>query len=273
MKDAPPRRPGSPPAGGVVRDLEQLRALRSPLRQEILDKIEALGPCSTAELAHALGRPADGLYYHLRALLAVGLLEPAGDRGAGRRREALYRTRAAGEGLWLAYDPDDPANAAAVTAAVGGMLRLTERTFAAAFRPEAVCAGPRRNLWAARTEGWLSGDDLVELNVLLRRLRELFDRPRAEGRHLHAFTFVVAPMVVLDVRRRGRNGGGGAAPAGGRNEPSDPGAAGWEREPTATAAGPSLTPAAPPPSAPLTPPAAAPPPRRGTRGSARRRGR
>ena len=240
-QEAATRRP--PPPAGVIRDVEQIRALRSPLRQEMLDKARALGAWSIADLAHALGRPADGLYYHVRALLAAGLLEPAGERGEGRRREALFRTPAPGDGLWLSYDPADEDNVAAVTAAVGGMLRLTERTFAAAYQPGAVTAGPRRNLWAARTEGWLSPDEVEQVNRLLHRLRAMFDRPRAEGRELHALTFVIAPRAVGQRRQRR----------------------------TAPAA--AATPAAPPPPAPPAPAGAARPPRRGTRASARRRGR
>jgi DNA-binding transcriptional ArsR family regulator len=192
---------GAGTGAAVIRDPEQIRALRSPLRQEILDKAQALGPCSIGDLARALGRPADGLYYHLRALLAVGLLRPAGQRGEGRRREALYETPAPEGGLWLAYEPADPANAAAITAAVGGMLRLTERSFAAGFRPDSTCAGPCRNLWAARSEGWLSADDLREVNALLHRLREVLARGPAEGRRLHALTFVLTPVETAGSRR------------------------------------------------------------------------
>jgi DNA-binding transcriptional ArsR family regulator len=187
--------------GSAVRDVAQIRALRSPLRQEILDKAQALGPCSIADLARALGRPADGLYYHLRALLAAGLLRAAGERGEGRRREALFATAAEGDGLWLAYDPEDPANAEAVSGAVGGMLRLTQRTFTAAFEPGTVVAGPARELWAARLEGWLTPDEVAEVNALLQGLRAAVGRPRAEGRRLFALTCVLAPMAASEPRR------------------------------------------------------------------------
>lgn len=187
---------------GMIRDVEQIRALRSPVRQAILDTAQALGTCSAADLARELGRPADGLYYHLRALTSVGLLVEAGSRGDGRRQEGLYATASPREGLWLVYDPADLRNAGAVTAAVGGMLRLTDRSFAAAFRPDATVTGPRRNLWAARVEGWLSPTDLEEVNALLQRLRVAFARPRAEGRELHALTFALVPMAPGSARRR-----------------------------------------------------------------------
>jgi hypothetical protein len=195
---ARPRRPRR----GLIRDGAQIRALRSPVRQEILDVAQALGPSSVADLARELGRPADGLYYHVRALLGVGLLVAAGERGEGRSREALYATPAPREGLRLLYDPTDEDNAAAVTAAVAGMLRLTERNFAEAFRPGvATCHGVRRNLWAARNTGWLSETDLEEVNALVERLRVVLARPRREGTRLHALTFVIAPVAPSNRRR------------------------------------------------------------------------
>jgi hypothetical protein len=197
--------PRSPqrPRRGRIRDPRQIRALASAVRQEIVDTAQALGPCSVADLARELGRPADALYYHVRALVRVRLLEAAGERGSGRERQALYVTASPQRGLELVYDPADPENAAAVTRVVGGMLRATQRAFAAAYRPgAAVTAGPRRNLWAARAEGWLAERDLEEVNRLLERLRAIVDRPREAGepataRRLHALTFVLAPLAKV----------------------------------------------------------------------------
>jgi DNA-binding transcriptional ArsR family regulator len=203
-----PAAPFEPPRRGKIRDPRQIRALASAVRQEIVDTAQALGPCAVADLARELGRAPDALYYHVRALLRVGLLVEAGARGAGRRREALYATPSPGRGMALVYDLDDPENAAAVTAVVAGMLRATGRNFAAAYRAgrerrpgAAVVSGRRRNLWAARVEGWLDEEDLGEVNELLDRLRRLFERPRGAGaagrsRRLHAFTFVIAPLTA-----------------------------------------------------------------------------
>ena len=57
-----------------IAEPRQIRALASSTRQDIVDTIAAIGPCSVAELARALGRSADGLYYHIRVLTRVGLL-------------------------------------------------------------------------------------------------------------------------------------------------------------------------------------------------------
>lgn len=187
-----------------IRRPEQIRALRSPVRQEIVDTVQSLGTCSVADVARELGRHADGLYYHVRTLVHVGLLLPAGERREGGRREALYSTRSPDHTMRLHYDPDDPANAAAVLGAVASMLRTTERDFARAFGPEAETEGPQRNLWAGRVRSWLSDEDLVAVNRLLGELEAILGRTKTPGRdRLHAFTFVLAPIPAQPVRREG----------------------------------------------------------------------
>jgi len=188
----------------VIRRPEQIRALRSPVRQEIVDTVQSLGACSVADIARELGRHADGLYYHVRALVKVDLLRPAGTRADGGRPEALYSTRSPDHPMKLRYDPDDAANAEAVLGAVGSMLRMTERDFARAFGPDASTDGPGRNLWAARAKAWLSDDDLLEVNRLLGELQAIFERVKEPGRdRLHTFTFVIAPVPARSVRREG----------------------------------------------------------------------
>lgn len=187
-----------------IRRPEQIRALRSPVRQEIVDTVQSLGTCSVADVARELGRHADGLYYHFRSLVRVDLLRPAGERRGEGRREALYSTRSPDHTMRLHYDPDDPENAAAVLGVIAGMLRMTERDFARAFGPEAETEGPERNLWAGRVRAWLSDRDLVEVNRLLGELHAIFERSKAPDRdRLHAFTFVIAPIAAQPVRREG----------------------------------------------------------------------
>jgi|ERR1017187_7652657 predicted transcriptional regulator len=58
----------------VVRNEKQLAALASSARPEIVDVLSQMGTVSVAELASALGRPADSLYYHLKVLKEIGLV-------------------------------------------------------------------------------------------------------------------------------------------------------------------------------------------------------
>jgi DNA-binding transcriptional ArsR family regulator len=68
----------------------QLKALASPVRQEVVDLLARTGPVPATELARLTGRPTDGLYYHLRRLQRAGLIAEAGTRLRGGRDEALF---------------------------------------------------------------------------------------------------------------------------------------------------------------------------------------
>lgn len=193
----------APDAPYIVRRPAQVAALASPVRQEIVDAMCAIGPCSVAELAALLGRPADALYYHVRALLRVGLLIDRGTRPAGRRAEAVYDVPA--RRMRLRYEP---ANRRAIARAVASMLRVAERDFRAALRSsDARLSGDLRDVWAGRVRGWLTDEQVEEANRLLTRLLELVrgcERP--QGARLHAFAFVLAPTPPARRARRARNG-------------------------------------------------------------------
>jgi DNA-binding transcriptional ArsR family regulator len=178
----------------------QIRLLSSAVRQEIVDTIAALGgEASIAALAEELGRPADGLYYHLRKLAAGGLVDEVADGD-----ELRYRLAGAGSApLRLAYDLGPGGNGAELAGFARSLLQIAERDFAQALaRPGTVTEGPRRALWASRNKGWLSDRDLVEVNALLERLSELTSQPRAAGRdQLASCAFVLAPVSARPKRR------------------------------------------------------------------------
>lgn len=188
----------------AVRDPAQVRLLSSPVRQEMVDTLAALGgEAGVADLAEQLGRPADGLYYHLRALVAGGLVEELSGGGAERR------FRLAGEGgapLRLVYDLGAEGNAAELRAFVSGLLQIAGRDFDNALEGgDAIVVGTGRELWASRNKGWLSPADVAEINALLARLGELTSQPKAIGRdRLASLAFVLAPLDVRPKRRMSR---------------------------------------------------------------------
>ena len=73
-----------------MRRLDELRALRSPLRQDIVLVLESVGPSSVAEIAERLGRSTHSLYYHVRQLERAGLVRTHEVRSTGRRDETVY---------------------------------------------------------------------------------------------------------------------------------------------------------------------------------------
>ncbi len=181
---------------------DQIRVLSSAVRQEIVDTLAALGgEAVVGELAEQLGRPADGLYYHLRLLARHGLVEEVGGRAQKERRYRL-----AGEGdapLRLAYRSGADGNLAALNGFAQSLLQVAARDFEQALAEgEAALDGPRRELWTARNKGWVSSGDLEEINRLIERINALVSQPSApDRRRLLTFSFVLAPVNPRPKRR------------------------------------------------------------------------
>jgi len=193
----------------LIDRVAQLRALVSPVRQELVDMLQALGTASIADLAERMGRPADGLYYHVRALVAAGLVQQAGTRSRGGREEAVYCTLAPEEGMRLRYPTEGGSARETLQRLVASMVRTAGREFKDALaRPETVASGPRRELWAARSKGWLSTAELAHANRLLVQLVDLLSHgPTGARDRLLNLTFVLAPGTVQTARRGRRKGG------------------------------------------------------------------
>lgn len=204
------QRPARFPAGRIT-DPAAIAALASPVRQELFDTLEAIGGVATiAELAEQLGRPADGLYYHVERMRRAGLLvaAPVGKSRAGRSERRYRIPGAPGRQIGLGYRPRDPRNAAAVRGVVAGMLRIARRDFDRALAGNVVVDGPHRELWAARGTGWVSDAELAAINRLLVRVTHLLRQPRGGARHrLISLCYVLAPLTPRP-RRRARSTAG-----------------------------------------------------------------
>lgn len=64
----------------LVSTVEQMEALASPVRHQIHLTMEMLGACSVNELVERMGRVPETLYYHVRRLETVGILEQVASR-------------------------------------------------------------------------------------------------------------------------------------------------------------------------------------------------
>jgi DNA-binding transcriptional ArsR family regulator len=174
----------------VVRNERQLAALASSARQEIIDVLSQMGTVSVAELASALGRPADSLYYHLKVLKEIGLVVAAGNREHGNRKEELLR--AVSSDLRLQYDIGRERRK--ITAIASSMLRLGIRDFRSSIQSSKVkLSGPGRELWALRKTGWLTSQEIGRVNQRIEGLANDVSKPRGRGR-LYAITVLLTPL-------------------------------------------------------------------------------
>ena len=190
-------------SAGIIDNQAALGALVSTVRQEIVDTIESIGDeVAVADIAAQLGRPADGLYYHLRRLVASGVLRAGEDPGDGRGRR--YRTAVArGTRVRLKYGRNSRTDVGTVAKLVSGLVRTADRDFRQALDSGTASGeGPQRDLWASRLKGWVGAADLREINALLVRLSDLLHQPRsAERARLITLAWVLAPIDSKPLRR------------------------------------------------------------------------
>lgn len=93
----------------VLSDIDALKALAHPLRQELLTRLRRHGPATSAELAAEFAEDRGATSYHLRQLARFGFIEEDTARSAGRRKY----WRAVPQDVRLPRHPTDPETAAA----------------------------------------------------------------------------------------------------------------------------------------------------------------
>ncbi|MBG0562741.1 ArsR/SmtB family transcription factor [Actinoplanes aureus] len=111
------------PEPRLLTDVDSLKALAHPLRQQMLAQLQRHGSATSADLAARFGADRGATSYHLRQLARYGFIEEDTGRSAGRRRY----WRAIPQDLRLPRGPADP-EVAAVADEIGRLwLERSER--------------------------------------------------------------------------------------------------------------------------------------------------
>ena len=179
-----------------VTRLDQLRALASPIRDEIVARLSNLGPASIGDVARSLGRKPQALYPHFELLQRVGLVRRSGERADGGRPKALYETP--GRELYLLHDKKDATKRQALADHVSaGARRAARNVHAALLDPAARTRGPRRDtLWFHRT-AWVTSAERARINELLSEVFSLLGRAEPEPRtSLQAVAVTLYPVAA-----------------------------------------------------------------------------
>ncbi|UCE60985.1 MAG: helix-turn-helix transcriptional regulator [Phycisphaerales bacterium] len=181
---------------------QQQEVLTSPVRIEIIERMQGSEPSSIGDIARRMGRSAASLYHHFRKLLAAGVLIEEGRRRAGRRWEALYRLAA--PRFHMDLDQSSQRNVRCYRQSAGALLRLTERNFADALElGELVSSGRYRNLVANLKKARLSKTGLARVNRLLQEIHDVMREEDARGTGQPcALTTVLLPL--LDTTQRNK---------------------------------------------------------------------
>ncbi|MBN2564926.1 MAG: helix-turn-helix transcriptional regulator [Candidatus Eisenbacteria bacterium] len=162
-----------------IRDPRQLRAIRTPLRQELLQTVISLGTASVKALSEATGRPPASLYYHVHELEAAGLIARAERRPSGGRPEATYR--AVADRILVDRDVRSPAFAKALADLHRATLNKADREIADALRRERIGGAPEGEaVVLLRLSACLSKADAQEARRRLHELAEFMGERRQE---------------------------------------------------------------------------------------------
>jgi DNA-binding transcriptional ArsR family regulator len=188
-------------------NVDQLRALASPVRIEIVGVFQSHGPLAIRELAEKLGRPADGLYHHVRQLQNAKILRVAKTRRVGKRDEAVLELTA--ERFGHAEKPKTRSMKLAIVETAASALRLANREFRRAVLAEkargdakpsgqggAPCTGAR----LSRQRSWLTDEDLREFQGMLEE-QETFLKERMGRKQGRPFALTVALVPLLKRKR------------------------------------------------------------------------
>jgi DNA-binding transcriptional ArsR family regulator len=176
-----------------IRRDAQLRSLTSARRQDILDRLTASGPASVREIARMIGAQPSALYHHVKQLLALGLVVPAGHRVVRRKREALYATPAP-RMRWIKALAE-PRHRELFVEIAAAMCRQLNRDFGDGSRSDrARASGPARNWSVARLVGAPTPRTLARINRHLAAIAELLWSSPADGANIISFGWVMAPV-------------------------------------------------------------------------------
>ncbi|MFM7259967.1 MAG: winged helix-turn-helix domain-containing protein [bacterium] len=182
--------------------------LVAPVRLEIVETMRMIAPCSIAEIAAALDRPADALYRHIEKLRRAGAVVDAGTRRTGRRHEQVFDLVA--DDFRVGFKDATPRAAnKAYDGTVQSILKIASRTARdSAAACQLVGAGEERNIVGKIEHAWLTQAEFVALRDILMRAKQFMDKRKGsrEGR-LYLAAFLAMPVT----RKRGARAGGTAA--------------------------------------------------------------
>ena len=176
----------------VLRRADQLEAVASPIRCQVVDELSVFGPSSVRQIAVRMKRSPESLYYHIKILVDVGIVVQDRTRQTGRRVEAVYRLVAPKMRIDRKVRSKDYMDALA--RACSALLRLAERNYRAALEHGGfVVEGRQRDLAVRQYNLRLDRKGLAEVNALLDRLTKLKSRcDDATSGETYAVTLVLS---------------------------------------------------------------------------------
>ncbi len=179
---------------------DEVEAVASPVRMEIIRHMQSHERCTVGELSSYMRRSADSLYYHVRRLLEVGVLERVGTRPAGRREEVVLALSA--QGLTFAVEDEAGAGAEAVIRTSLDMLRDAETNLRRAIGRDPGVEQAATAPVVARLHSRLDAASHAEVRAHLDAISEIFIRSKSSAAGTpHELTMLLVPVREAVARR------------------------------------------------------------------------
>jgi predicted transcriptional regulator len=192
--------PMSRPEVHLVTSPAAWEILVSPVRTEIAEALRLLGPCSVAEVAQVIDRPADTLYRHIELLQQAGFVRQAGFRKGDRNVEQLIDVVA--DDFVVEFSDNKGADEnRAIVQTVKSFANAAQRAVRdSASAHQLEFGASARNISINYELSWLTPEQYQEVRELIRQLKKLMDdgKKRREGR-LYMTLAVATPVT----RKRG----------------------------------------------------------------------
>jgi DNA-binding transcriptional ArsR family regulator len=172
---------------------DQLNAVASAIRHDILDHLVARGPLSVHDLALSLHRKPTAIYSHLQQLLKVDLVVAVRVSRERGRPTLLFRPVA--PLIRLARAPMHARNRPILARIAKTMSSQAAADYGKAFRyRDWIIDGPKRNHWVFRCMTAPSPQRLTKINKLLDQLARLIWTPDPKPGRLMSVTWLLSPI-------------------------------------------------------------------------------
>lgn len=177
-----------------IRKPEQIKAISSPERLRIVEILSERGPQTVKQLGEAMERVPQALYYHMKTLMAAGIVVSDGEIESKRRPEKRFRLAASK--LKLDVSKSSAEFTEALGSAAASILRAAERNYREALQQgDPVLTGSRRNFSSRRHQVKLTNRQLAEFNRKLEELEDFLDELDSSGSgQSYAVTIVSSPL-------------------------------------------------------------------------------
>ena len=161
-----------------------------------------IAPCSIAELAAALDRPADALYRHIAKLERTGVVVSAGMRHTGRRSEQVYDLVA--DDLRVAFkDASQRTANKAYNDTVQSIVKIVSRTSRdASAAGQLAGSGEERALLGKIEHAWLTHEEFQAVRAMVMGIKEFMDSRKGRRKGRREGRLYCAAFFALHVTRK-----------------------------------------------------------------------